>query len=393
MSSALRTLLIATAITATALGLIATFWLKSFEAPTDDTVYVEDFASTTPALPACRAPDPAQPVTLEGCGIGDVLVLRGVTFQQGSNALNRDQLAILDDVRQTLGRFSGVIQIDGHTSSDESPQLASRRAAAVRAALGDINPRVRLTVKGYGESQPVADNETPEGRSLNRRVEFRVVEGSSYLQSIDAQIGELPLQNAGVTWPATISEGHTARVLLRIDPSATAGQLGSDLRADGSAADAATGPAPTDPQLSRAVETAQVRVSQVVLAELIPSHSVLHVSPEGRIDKALSEVEQTQWEWQVEASQPGSYQLKVHLYARIESNTGVASREVRTWTRDVQVIVKPFSFWKWLGAFLQTNLLAALAGAVSPVLAWLIHRVYAAVKERRDDKQRKHYDL
>ncbi len=70
------------------------------------------------------------------------------------------------------------ISIQGHTDSDGddayNKDLSERRAAAVKDYLVetfDIDPD-RLQTAGFGESQPVADNSTPEGKQQNRRVEL-----------------------------------------------------------------------------------------------------------------------------------------------------------------------------------------------------------------------------
>jgi len=72
-----------------------------------------------------------------------------------------------------------ILSIEGHTDSQGSEtsnlDLSQRRAEAVRLYL--VNNGVaasRMTATGYGESMPVADNNTPAGRALNRRVEFKV---------------------------------------------------------------------------------------------------------------------------------------------------------------------------------------------------------------------------
>jgi outer membrane protein OmpA-like peptidoglycan-associated protein len=70
------------------------------------------------------------------------------------------------------------IEIRGYTDSigeeDYNIQLSQRRAESVMAYLisRGIDP-VRLTAKGYGSANPVASNDTPQGRAKNRRVEFR----------------------------------------------------------------------------------------------------------------------------------------------------------------------------------------------------------------------------
>lgn len=72
------------------------------------------------------------------------------------------------------------IEISAHTDSKGSDeynlQLSQKRAESVVQYLINkgINPE-RLIAKGYGESMPVADNETEEGRALNRRVEMKIL--------------------------------------------------------------------------------------------------------------------------------------------------------------------------------------------------------------------------
>ena len=73
------------------------------------------------------------------------------------------------------------IEIGGHTDATGSPthnlELSERRAASVRDALvGSGVTRARLSAVGYGEQQPAATNKTPEGRAINRRIEFVVAQ-------------------------------------------------------------------------------------------------------------------------------------------------------------------------------------------------------------------------
>lgn len=71
------------------------------------------------------------------------------------------------------------VEIQGHTDADgdeaSNLELSNRRALAVAAALEQRGvPKGRLTAKGYGKSQPVAPNDTPENKAKNRRIHFNV---------------------------------------------------------------------------------------------------------------------------------------------------------------------------------------------------------------------------
>ena len=72
------------------------------------------------------------------------------------------------------------IEIGGHTDSQGSEgwnaDLSRARAQAILAALQDGGAKTaNMTARGYGESQPVASNETDAGREANRRIEFRLL--------------------------------------------------------------------------------------------------------------------------------------------------------------------------------------------------------------------------
>jgi outer membrane protein OmpA-like peptidoglycan-associated protein len=111
----------------------------------------------------------------------NVSLASDVLFTSGSADLypgGRDKLRNLAAVLNRYPRT--LIQIAGHTDSRGSEQsnldLSRRRAQAVADELiADGVSRVRITTRGLGESQPIATNDTPEGRAQNRRVEINVV--------------------------------------------------------------------------------------------------------------------------------------------------------------------------------------------------------------------------
>jgi OOP family OmpA-OmpF porin len=106
------------------------------------------------------------------------LVLEGVNFDNDEATLRPDAIGILERAAIALKEWGNVkVEIAGHTdakaSDDYNQALSERRANTVREFL--ISKGIaadRLTAKGYGESQPIADNGTEEGRAQNRRVEM-----------------------------------------------------------------------------------------------------------------------------------------------------------------------------------------------------------------------------
>nr|MCU0810658.1 OmpA family protein [Thiobacillaceae bacterium] len=116
-----------------------------------------------------------------GCTLLNTIVLKGVNFDNASAVLLDDASAILDDAVAILKRYPALkVEVAGHTDNTGSAaynqQLSARRAKAVMeyfTAKGVVVEQ--LTSRGYGESQPGADNGTAEGRAENRRVELRVL--------------------------------------------------------------------------------------------------------------------------------------------------------------------------------------------------------------------------
>lgn len=161
----------------------------------------------------CKAPEPGERISLGGCGTGDVIVLRGVNFEFDKAVLTVNAKTILDNVAEELTVYPSInVELDGHTDargSDEYNQdLSERRAQSVSAYLqekgigGD-----RLTAVGFGESQPVADNETDEGRELNRRVELKVTSGTATAQPAAATPATEPAASPEATMaPAAPAE-------------------------------------------------------------------------------------------------------------------------------------------------------------------------------------------
>ncbi|MCP5265916.1 MAG: OmpA family protein [Burkholderiaceae bacterium] len=101
-------------------------------------------------------------------------------FASGSAVLTARGRAVLDAVARCLraNRTAGRFEVGGHTdgegNSGANLQLSVLRAQAAAAYLRarGVAPD-RLEPRGYGESQPVARDDTPAGRAANRRISFR----------------------------------------------------------------------------------------------------------------------------------------------------------------------------------------------------------------------------
>lgn len=135
-----------------------------------------------PPAPPCELPAPGQPMTLEGCKAGDVIVLRGVNFEFDKSKLTVNAKTLLDMVADALlARTDIKVEIDGHTDAKGSDaynqKLSERRAQSVKDYLSSRGVDLaRMATVGFGESKPITTNDTDEGRELNRRVELKVVE-------------------------------------------------------------------------------------------------------------------------------------------------------------------------------------------------------------------------
>lgn len=145
-------------------------------------------ASTpTPTPTPTPATDPAAKPVLKK----DRLEIPGqIVFESGSAVLKPESEAALDQLKQYLDETPRVtkLRIEGHTDNVGQPAanetLSGQRALAIKLALiAKGVAKERLMAVGFGQSKPIADNTTEEGKAKNRRTEFHVAElgGKKYL--------------------------------------------------------------------------------------------------------------------------------------------------------------------------------------------------------------------
>lgn len=118
-------------------------------------------------------------VSREGNNI--LLRLVGLTFPSNESSLDEGYRGLLEKVNRAAAVFPrSSIVIEGHTDSygsdDDNMTLSRERAEAVREYLiSEFGvQQFRITAIGYGETQPIANNETEQGRERNRRIDIRI---------------------------------------------------------------------------------------------------------------------------------------------------------------------------------------------------------------------------
>ncbi len=132
-----------------------------------------------PPKPECHPP--AGFKVDENCRIiQQTLVVRAIDFEFNSAELTAPAKGTLNEVAAALPSQPELnVEIQGYTDSTGSAVynlgLSQRRAESVKAYLVNKGENAsNLTAKGYGKANPIASNDTTEGRALNRRVEFDV---------------------------------------------------------------------------------------------------------------------------------------------------------------------------------------------------------------------------
>lgn len=134
------------------------------------------------APPAAIATSPALPTAAQICQQKFVEILKNDTilFATGSARISASSQAVLKLLASAAQACPSMqIEIQGHTDKDGNPEanleLSERRAEAVVQALKGLGVTdAHMSHKGYGETQPVAPNDTPENKAKNRRIEFVV---------------------------------------------------------------------------------------------------------------------------------------------------------------------------------------------------------------------------
>jgi outer membrane protein OmpA-like peptidoglycan-associated protein len=139
------------------------------------------FFSQNLSIDPQRSASEVYEIALQPIAVGNEVILKNIFYQVNSFSLETKSLVELRKLQQFLELNPGVvIEIQGHTdnvgSKSYNLELSQQRAKTVYDALVRFGVDAKqLRFKGYGDSQPVADNDTEIGRSANRRTQFKVL--------------------------------------------------------------------------------------------------------------------------------------------------------------------------------------------------------------------------
>lgn len=111
-----------------------------------------------------------------------ILRMKKLNFLSGSAVVPPEAYALLDAAITSIGIFPDrAVRVEGHTdfmgTNEYNQQLSERRANAIREYLTSQIPdsEARITAIGHGEEKPIANNETAEGRTKNRRIDIVLI--------------------------------------------------------------------------------------------------------------------------------------------------------------------------------------------------------------------------
>jgi len=176
----MRGLVLSQAVLLSALGLAGCGGVTVFQDQTPVAVM-----GTLPAPPPKVAepePEPEPPPRVE-LKEDKIEIHEKVQFEYNSAKIMEVSHSLLNEVADLIKKTPRIkkLQVEGHASSDGADEynmtLSDKRAKSVRAYLVTQGvPKDKLVAKGFGETKPIATNDTEVGREKNRRVEFNIVE-------------------------------------------------------------------------------------------------------------------------------------------------------------------------------------------------------------------------
>ena len=190
--------------------------------------------------------------TPEEC-LADITLLlsqQKITFPPGSAEIDAPTGQLMTRLADAMNECTALpLEIAGHTDSQGSEEgnraLSQARAEAVLLALQGRRVEVsEMRAVGYGEAQPIADNETEEGREANRRIELNLIgataapvaEGETEVGAVAAALAEAGGVTIAATAPPETSEACVGNIKTLLEKDKITFEPGSDDIADSSSA-------------------------------------------------------------------------------------------------------------------------------------------------------------
>jgi OOP family OmpA-OmpF porin len=211
----MRGLVLSQAVLLSAVGLAGCGGVTVFQ----DQTPVAVMGTLPPPPPAPEPePEPEPPPRVE-LKEDRIQINEKIQFEYNSAKILEVSHSLLNEVADVIKKTPRIktIQIEGHASSDGADdynlKLSDRRAKAVRTYLltQGVAPET-LVAKGFGETKPIADNNTEAGREKNRRVEFNILKQEVIQKKvqIDPKTGK-----ETVLEQKTVSEGGNAAAVKK----------------------------------------------------------------------------------------------------------------------------------------------------------------------------------
>lgn len=145
-----------------------------------DNVYLYEITENTPCECFSKDRKVEEVVPADTLQEGASFILQNILFETDKAILKSVSFTELDKLYDILQQYPSMeIEISGHTdntgSDERNTELSQQRADAVKAYLVKKGiAKERMVAVGYGSEEPIDDNETAQGRSRNRRVEFKI---------------------------------------------------------------------------------------------------------------------------------------------------------------------------------------------------------------------------
>jgi outer membrane protein OmpA-like peptidoglycan-associated protein len=129
---------------------------------------------------AVTLPEDKRPEPITVLKTNEPVAINNLLFETASDVIMPASLPELKRIATLIITYGYKVRIAGHTDSvgqtQDNKQLSQARAEAVKKQLVEYGCRPEdISVFGYGDTKPVASNETEEGRALNRRVEITII--------------------------------------------------------------------------------------------------------------------------------------------------------------------------------------------------------------------------